>query len=89
MQATMTDEEVYDLADRAEATLEQHPDVDSWTPSALARKAGTSTDDAHRALQHLAAGGYINASGNGAWTRYSLTDDNRDNARRAARRQEG
>lgn len=87
MQAT--DDEVYDLADQAEAILEQHPDVDSWTPSALARKARMSTHDAHRALRYLAAASYVQSSGNGAWTRYALTEDNRDNARRAARRQEG
>lgn len=78
-----TDDQVFcALADRAEVTLEQHPDVDSWTPSALARKARMSTDDAHRALRYLAGKGYILAGGNGARTRYSLTDSNRDNARR-------
>lgn len=59
----------YDLADAVEAALEA-AGQDGLTPSAAARKTGTTTDAARGVLQWMASNRYAHTSGNGAWTRY-------------------
>lgn len=62
---------VYDLADQIEAVVNANPG-ESWTPSTMARKIKASTDDTRKVLKWMAAHSMdVEASGNGAWTRYT------------------
>ncbi len=63
-------DEIYDIADAlSEPTV--LTDVPQ-SPSALARKAKVTTNQAHQALRWMAANHYVVPVGNGAWTKYRL-----------------
>jgi predicted transcriptional regulator len=69
MSEELTDTQ-YELSDVIGNILDTTPET-SWTPSALARKANISTNEARIILQWLVTHHMALAVGNGAWTRYS------------------
>jgi len=62
-------EEVYLWADAIDMAMEARPEP-YWTPSLAARKVGLDTHQAAEALQWMAENQFVDASGNGARTRY-------------------
>lgn len=59
----------YELMDRIELVLAAHP-RETFSPSQIARKVRTETQDARNALSWMARHQTVLESGNGAWTRY-------------------
>lgn len=67
----MTLDRIYDLCDDILAAMEANPDRD-WTASPLAQKLKANTHEVGIALGWMVENKYLVASGNGAWTHYSL-----------------
>lgn len=68
----MTPEQIEGMADAIEAAMETMPIGTGWTPSAVARKAKVTTDQARLVLSALEVDDEIEGDGNGAWRRYYL-----------------
>lgn len=62
----MTDDEIFDAADKIEAVLSDTP----MTPSAIGRKVKMTTGAVGRVLAWMVRENYVIAVGNGGWTKY-------------------
>jgi|HubBroStandDraft_6_1064221.scaffolds.fasta_scaffold86436_6 hypothetical protein len=68
--ADISEDELYEIADKIELAMETKPMGHGWTPSELGRKAKVPTHKAHIVLGWMVEHVFVQIDDRGAWSHY-------------------